>query len=192
MLRYTSYLLQGTAEKKWILGAKRARSIGSCFGSCAWVSLCVHSLFLCGCGWGSDPCTAFHSSSGQSELLRGDWPSVSPRDTTNQTWGRTGLKLFLLSQDHTLLEVALSQHRSVSCCSNSAMNESLSFESYTFVSNLWCLGLLLCWGLSLQKNRAWKNEPFSAAMKLSFKSVSLFIYIYIWIGFTEAKLCKLL
>lgn len=107
-----------------------------------------------------------------SQLLGEGWATAQGLtfwDTTNQTWGRTGLKLLLLSQDHTLLEIALSQHRSVSCCSTSAMNESLSFESYTFVSSLWCLGLLLCWGLSLQKNRAWENEPFSAAMKLGFK-----------------------
>lgn len=78
MLRYTSYLLQDTA-KKWTLGAKRARSTDSCSGSTVLVRLCVNSLFFHGCGWGSDPCTAFHSSSGKGELLHRDWPSETPQ-----------------------------------------------------------------------------------------------------------------
>lgn len=179
MLRYISYLPQGTANKMDSRCQKSKEHWQLLWELCPSEPVSEQPVLL----WlwlGEWSLHSFHSSLGKGELLHRDWPSVSPWDTTNQTWGRTGPKLFLLSQDHTLLEIALSQHRSVSCCSNSAMNESLSFESYAFVSSLRCLGLLLCWGLSLQKNRAWKNEPFSAAMKLGFKKCfPLYIHLYI-------------
>lgn len=146
---------------------------------------------------GASTARPFTAPQGRASYCIGMDLPESPWDTINQKWWRTGLKLFLLSQDHTLLEIALSQHRSVSCCSNSAMNESLSFESYTFVSSLWWLGLLLCRGLSLQKNRAWKMGSYETTF---LKSVSLYmyiltyiykIYVFIKIGVTTVRLNKL-
>jgi len=48
------------------------------------------------------------------------------------------------------------------------MNESLSFESYTFVSSLTVSWLTTVLGIIPAKRQSLENEPFSAAMKLGF------------------------